>query len=168
VGTTGNLIFLSYLSCWSDFNTLGGINQTFGVRRADPAPQLTSPVFSHEQPPSSVSTFMASPEEEIGVEKGRNESIRTIVSKLLDQCIHDKSMTPPRGLINPSPSRRLYFLAQLRLDSCRFPMTFTPCGKLQRLQMLSQTCASSSDSFPLYQWRHFGDQERIPALQISF
>lgn len=55
-----------------------------------------SRVFSHhEQPPSSVSTFMASPEEEIGVEKGRNESIRTIVSKRLDQYIHDKSMTRP-------------------------------------------------------------------------
>jgi hypothetical protein len=38
---------------------------------------------------------MASPEEEIGAEKGRNESIRTIVSKLLDQCIHDNSMALP-------------------------------------------------------------------------
>jgi hypothetical protein len=34
-------------------------------------------------------------EEEIGVEKGRNESIRTIVSKPLDQCIHDSSMALP-------------------------------------------------------------------------
>lgn len=50
--------------------------------------------ISHEQPPSSISTFMASAQEEIGVEKGRNESIRTIVSKPLDQCIHHNSMVP--------------------------------------------------------------------------
>ena len=152
---------------------LSGIYET-GTRRL-PGASLISRHTLHQIQAASCSRLLLSHhkhssactvtplEDDLEVEKGQNESIRTIVSPLTNAF----TITPWLSL-NQSFSCRLFLSAQLRSGSCHSPMTFIPHAISQLFQMLSQTCASSSDCSPHYQWLRFVDQERVPELQTSF